>query len=222
MISPERLDQLQQSWARLLGGFGVSPAASYPIFDRLVAAYSEPHRHYHNLEHISEMLKVVGRLADLAQNLPAIQLAVWFHDAVYDPRAKDNEERSAALAVELLEPLGVPVPVLERITCMIDATRHASPVPADDDTAILLDADLAILGADAGRYARYAAAIRQEYAWVEEDAYCAGRTAVLRSFRDRSRIYTTQRMFEVGEEAARHNIATELQQLRESGAESRG
>src|SRR4051794_22476684 len=98
MISPERVEALQAGWVPLVGQYGVIPDAAYPVFDRLVAAYSEPHRHYHNLEHIAEMLRVVDRLSKFAADPDAVRLAVWFHDAVYDPRAKDNEKLSAILA----------------------------------------------------------------------------------------------------------------------------
>src|SRR4051812_42451988 len=122
MTSPERLDQMQQGWVRLLAHYSVEPGAAYPVFDRLVAAHSEPHRHYHTLEHLNEMFKVAGKLADAANDPMAIQLAIWFHDAVYDPRGKDNEERSAALAVDLLRPLGVTDETVARVAAMIRAT----------------------------------------------------------------------------------------------------
>ncbi|HVL11359.1 MAG TPA: hypothetical protein VM529_02255, partial [Gemmata sp.] len=94
MISPERLDAMQGQWVRLLAPFGVAPAAAYPPFDALVAAYSAPGRHHHTLEHLAEMFRVAGRLAPQTDDPAAVQLAIWFHDAVYDPRAKDNEARS--------------------------------------------------------------------------------------------------------------------------------
>ena len=147
MISPERLAIHQVAWMRLLESLDVAPADAYPLFDRLVAAYQEPHRHYHNLEHITEMLKIVGKLADSATPLPALQLAVWFHDAVYDPHAKDNEEQSAVLALRELQPLGIPTTTLDRIAALIRATAHVGAADVDTATAFLLDADLAILGA---------------------------------------------------------------------------
>jgi predicted metal-dependent HD superfamily phosphohydrolase len=214
MISPERLAALQASWVQLLAGYGVSPEVGYPVFDRLVAAYSEPHRYYHNLEHLSEMFRVAGRLSDFAGDRSAIQLAIWFHDAVYDPKAKDNEERSAALAIELLQPLGVLESVLDHVKAMILETAHVDSDKVDADTAVLLDADLAILSAEERRYARYAADIRQEYAWVEERAYRDGRSRVLEGFLARSRICRTERMHRTADVAARENMRKEIEQLR--------
>ena len=205
---------MQAGWVQLLAQYGVEPAAAYPVFDRLVAAHSEPHRFYHTLEHVHEVLRVAGRLADAATDPSAVQLAAWFHDAVYDPRAADNEARSAAHAVELLAPLGVPESVLGHVADMIRATAHTATADVDADTAVLLDADLAILSAEDRRYARYAADIRREYAWVDDAAYQVGRTKVLQGFLHRPRIYRTERMFAAAEHAARRNIGSEIERLK--------
>ncbi len=211
MVSPERLDGLQRSWVHLLASFGVTPAAAYPPFDRLVEAYSEPHRHYHTLEHVGEVLRVVGRLKGDA----AVQLAVWFHDAVYDPRAKDNEARSGELAVWELSAVGLPGEVALRVAELVQSTAHFDPTDGSGpDFDTLHDADLAILGASEVRYARYAADIRKEYDWVPEADYRAGRRMVLETFLARPRIYRTDVMFTEGEEAARRNLAGEIAALR--------
>jgi predicted metal-dependent HD superfamily phosphohydrolase len=211
---PERLDLMQSGWARLMAQYGVAPADAYPVFDRLVAAHSEPHRHYHNLEHLSEMFKVAGKLADAATDPSAVQLAIWFHDAIYDPRAMGNEDQSALFAVDYLKPLGVPVETRFHVFEMIRATAHTATGSADPDTAVLLDADLAILSAEGKRYARYAADVRREYEWVSEDAYRAGRTKVLKRFLDRPRIYRTERMHSAADAAARANLRAEIERLR--------
>jgi predicted metal-dependent HD superfamily phosphohydrolase len=216
MVSPERQDAMQKGWTRVLGHYRVAPADAYPPFDVLVAAYTAPERHYHNLEHLAEVFKVVERLAAQVEDPNALHLAVWFHDAVYDSRAKDNERRSGELAVDLLGPIGVPASTIERVVQMIWATAHAADVapPAQRDTRVLLDADLAILGASEGRYARYAADIRREYGWVPERDYRAGRAAVLERFLARPRVYHAQLLFEEGDARARANMRAELAQLR--------
>lgn len=212
MISPERLDLLQRRWVRLLEGYGVAPADAYPPFDRLVVAYSEPHRHYHTLEHLGEMFRVVGRLG---LNDPApVDLAVWYHDAVYDTRAKDNEARSADLAVRELTTLRIPAEVVEQVRTLVLTTDHANPPPAiNGQVAVLLDADLAILGASPERYRRYADDIRKEYDWVPEEAYRSGRAEVLRRVLATPHIYRTGPMVEEGEARARANIQAELERL---------
>ncbi|MCU0704905.1 MAG: hypothetical protein MUF18_13085 [Fimbriiglobus sp.] len=207
MISPERLDAMQRGWVYLLAPFGVAPAAAYPAFDNLVAAYSEPHRHYHTLEHVGEVLRVVGRLKGGA----SVLLAVWYHDAVYDPKANDNETRSAELAMRELAALGLPAALVNHVAELVRSTAHFDGGTfTGPDFDILHDADLAILGASEVRYARYAADVRKEYAWVPEADYYAGRRKVLNSFLSRPRIYRTEAMLTEGEEAARRNMAAEL------------
>jgi predicted metal-dependent HD superfamily phosphohydrolase len=215
MVSPERLESLQQSWVRLLEHYRVAPADAYPAFDVLVAAYSSPDRHYHNLEHLAEMFRVAGRLADQTNEPAALQLAIWFHDAVYDPRGTNNESRSGELAVDLLGPIGVPASTIERVVRLVQATAHLSSAdpPPDRDTAVLLDADLAILGAAEDRYRRYAADIRKEYAFVPDAEYRAGRAAVLQRFLARERIYHTSLLYAEGEARARANLAAELNEV---------
>jgi predicted metal-dependent HD superfamily phosphohydrolase len=204
---------MQVACVRLLDRYGVSPADTYPLFDHLVAAHSESHRHYHTLEHLAEMFKVAGKLADSATDPAAVQLAIWFHDAVYDPRATDNEMRSARLAIDSLKPLGIPDGTQLQVAAMIWATKHTIAGEVDADTAVLLDSDLAILSAEERRYARYAADIRREYEWVPEDAYRAGRKKVLETFLNRPRIYRTERMYAAAEEAARTNLRAEIERL---------
>lgn len=214
MVSPDRLESMQKAWARVLEKYRVAPRDAYPAFDVLVVAYSAPERHYHNLEHLAEMFRVVERLAGQVEDPNAMHLAIWFHDAVYDSRAKDNERRSGELAVDLLGPIGVPATTIERIVSMIWATAHtAEGPPAFRDTQVLLDADLAILGASEERYLRYAHDIRKEYAWVPETDYRAGRSAVLTKFLAQPRIYHTQLMFEEGDARARANMRAEIASL---------
>lgn len=213
MISPERLLAMQGQWVRLLGGFGVPVADAYAPFDRLVEAYSEPHRHYHTLEHLGEMFRVVGRLAGVITEMPTVQLAVWYHDIVYNSRASDNEELSADRAERDLAEFGVSDTVSATVRQLILATKHAAEVPHTPDAAAFLDADLAILGASEARYARYADDVRKEYLWVPEDRYRAGRAAVLAGFLARARIYRTGVMFEEGEYSARRNVAGEIARL---------
>jgi predicted metal-dependent HD superfamily phosphohydrolase len=178
-VTPERIEALQGQWCRLLGSLGVPVADCYAPFDRLVERYTEPHRHYHTLEHIGEMLRVAGRLAKEVKDPASLQLAIWYHDAIYDPTRSDNEAQSAALAHEELKIFAIPTELIEE---RILATDHKSDPRECLENAIILDADLAILGASVARYDRYAVDIRKEYGYVPEAEYRAGRAAVLKSF----------------------------------------
>lgn len=215
MVPPELLTHLEQGWGRLMDRYRMPPAAGESVFRLLVAVYSAPDRYYHNLDHLTEMFRVVARLTASTEDPGVVQLAVWFHDAVYDPRAKDNEARSAELAVTLLRLVGVPRPELDRITRLIHATSHRPDFrpPDDRETAILLDADLAILGAGEERYRQYAEAIRREYAWVPDPAYSKARAKVLENFLGRPRIFCTDLMHEEAEGPARANLEAELGRL---------
>ncbi|VTS08776.1 Putative uncharacterized protein OS=Fischerella sp. JSC-11 GN=FJSC11DRAFT_4510 PE=4 SV=1 [Tuwongella immobilis] len=215
MLSPERINILQIQWARLLDRYGVTPAAAYPVFDELLAAYAQPGRYYHTLEHIAEVLKVLSKLIDLAEHPADLMLAAWFHDAVYDPTAVDNEAQSAALARRLLAPLGLSEESLARIETMILATRHGAAESSQSvgDAVLLQDADLSILGSAESRYLRYAADIRREYRHVPDTEYRDGRLRVLQGFLNRAAIYQTERMAAVGEAPARANLEAEIARL---------
>lgn len=199
----------RDDWLRLCAALGVPADAARRAFDRLAAAYASPGRFYHTPEHVGHVLQILDDLRHHAGDFAALQLAAWFHDAVYDPRAGDNEERSAALAETLLAKLGVAAETVAEVRRLILLTKTHSPDEADADGRLLVDADLAILGAPPDEYRRYAAAIRQEYAWVPDEAYRAGRAAVLEGFLRRPRIYHTAEMRGL-EEAARRNLADEV------------
>ncbi len=150
-----------------------------------------------------------------AQDPQAIQFAVWFHDAIYDTQAKDNEEKSAAIAVVRLRSLNLPDCQIARISDLILCTKSHQAEPSDRDAQILLDADLAILNAEPNRYWDYARSIRREYAWVSDVAYRAGRQQVLEKFLDR---WERQVLYcsPLPNQQAGMNLRSELQSLREN------
>jgi predicted metal-dependent HD superfamily phosphohydrolase len=195
---------LRRSWLALVAPFGAPAEAAERTFADLAARYSEPGRHYHTLDHLAAMLTL------LPEPSPPLALAVWFHDAVYDTRAADNEERSAALADALLQPLYISADVRAETRRLILLTRRHETATDDADGRRLLDADLAVLGAAPDEYDRYAQAIRREYAWVAEDDYRRGRRRVLESFLGRGRLYFAEEMRERREARARENLRREV------------
>ncbi len=204
--------QLEPAWREIAVHAGVPEAETRPIFDDLCERYSAADRHYHNLKHIAQMLEIIERFRERVHDYPAVCLAVWFHDVIYDSRRKDNEEQSAMYAIAILrrwvwESLRI------HVSFLIGATKTHQARPGDTDCQLLLDADLAILGSPPAEYDRYAHAIRQEYAWVSEDDYRAGRVQVLQSFLQRDRLYWTEPLFQTLELPARRNMQREIERL---------
>ena len=198
---------VQQRWRQLCYVYSVNPAEVDSAYREIAVRYAEPERFYHTLEHVKSVLAAVAWLADHARDRYVVQLATWLHDVVYDSRASDNEERSADFARQLCEKLSIPEG--DRVASLILATKtHATG--DDPDAQVLLDADLAVLGADDDGYRRYADAIRREYAWVPEADYRAGRRGVLEGFLARPTIF---RLLHSLEAPARRNLAAEIERL---------
>src|SRR5215831_17199770 len=143
-----------------------------PMRAELVSAYTAPGRYYHDLRHIETLVGLADARADVIADRDAVEAAIWFHDAIYDSRRSDNEERSAALAMARLAGTAHEGRIA-RIAAMIRATAgHAMPDFADAaagrDCALFLDMDLAILGGSTTDFDVYEAAVRREYGWVTE------------------------------------------------------
>lgn len=202
---------LFRQWWRSLQALNVDQIAAQEVFAALVTAYSSPDRHYHTLKHIQHVLSVIKFLQPKAQDETVVRLAAWFHDVVYDPRTKDNEEKSAEYAACTLRELELPTDLIAQVTRLILSTQRHQAKPHEVDCQILLDADLAILSAEPADYWKYAQAIRREYAWVPEEQYLAGRRQVLEAFLQRDRLYFTPQMFEKAESSARKNLKAEIQ-----------
>ncbi|MER8825768.1 hypothetical protein NKH73_09375 [Mesorhizobium sp. M0938] len=193
------------------------PLIDEPLKHELSVLYRADGRHYHSLAHIEAMLALADDYRASLQDPEAVEAAIWFHDAIYDSRAKDNETKSAALAEKKLagrtdtERLG-------RIMAMIIATAtHELPHFSDDnavrDAALFLDMDLAILGAAPDAFDAYEQAVRREYGWVEEPMWRAGRSAVLKSFLARPHIFHTEEFRHRFEPQARQNVARSIEAL---------
>lgn len=178
----------------------------------LEAAYAEPHRRYHTRAHIEACLSELASVPDLDdRERRLLEWAIWWHDAVYDPRRGDNEERSAEMARRDLPALGASPGEVEEVARLILLTGgHAAPEDDDRLGAVMVSIDLAVLGAEPAVYDAYAAAVRQEYAHVPEAAFRAGREAVLRRFLDARVLYPDPRFRRRLEVRARENISREL------------
>jgi predicted metal-dependent HD superfamily phosphohydrolase len=176
---------------------------------RLVACWSEKHRHYHTLQHLRECFEHLVAARPDMQRPAEVAMALWFHDAIYEPARDDNEKRSADWAGETLLRAGVPEAAAQRVYDMVMATLGHAP-QADSDAQLLVDIDLSIFGADAARFDESNEQIHREYAHVPEDQWRVGRKRVLRGFLDRPRLYCTDRFHGLLGERAKQNITRAL------------
>jgi predicted metal-dependent HD superfamily phosphohydrolase len=175
--------------------------------------YGEPHRRYHTRAHLTAVLDLVDELAGHADDPDLVRLAAWFHDAVYDPERADNEERSARLATRMLADTDLSPAGLQEVARLVELTTTHAPDEDDRNGQVLCDADLAVLGSDPGEYAAYTAAVREEYAFVPDEFFAAGRAEVLNGLLALPKLFHTPPARERFEERARNNIRTELMLL---------
>lgn len=182
------------------------------VFEDLVRRYNEPGRAYHNLPHIQACLKELDHSEPCSPKRDLIEWSIWFHDAVYDPRRKDNEALSAELAHRHMANMGITRPASGDITRLILATRHTSQ-PASDDEMLMVDIDLSILGQPESTFDAYDRAIRTEYEWVPAEDYHKGRATILYGFLSRPAIFNTRTFQERYEGAARVNLRRAIERL---------
>jgi predicted metal-dependent HD superfamily phosphohydrolase len=185
---------------------------AHPPYHDLAQRLTEPHRAYHTMRHILHCLDEMGHVRHLAAHPDAMEMALWYHDAIYDTHATDNEEQSAELAADILREASVPETFVQKVVHLIMATKDHTAAE-DQDTHLLVDIDLAILGQPAPIFDVYERQIRQEYAWVPHKAFLEGRTRILRSFLHRGTIYATDHFRLHYEAQARSNIARSLRVL---------
>ena len=197
-------DLLQNSWPRAWRSLGLPPAPGLDV--QLIEAYRQPQRHYHTLQHLLECLMQWETVMQLTQFPGELELALWFHDAVYHVKGKDNEAQSARWATKAMSEQGASAEQIRRVQGLIMATCH-SAAPSQPDQQLLVDIDLAILGAEGTRFAEYDAQVAAEYSWVPSWIYRAKRKQVLRSFLARDFIYSTPHFRCLLEAQARINLS---------------
>lgn len=197
------MSQLDLSWNRVWTNLGLQAASG--LFERLVAAYSEAHRRYHTLQHLEECLAHFSEAMDLSNRPGEVEIALWFHDAIYELSGKDNERRSADWAVQVLNTAGASGEVQSRVHSLIMATCHDA-VPSEADQQLLVDIDLAILGSSPTRFSEYDQQVKSEYSWVPGFLYRMKRKRVLKSFLNREYLYSTGFFRARLEQQARTNL----------------
>jgi predicted metal-dependent HD superfamily phosphohydrolase len=201
------------SWGELTAALDGDDAALHTIGEGLLGSWATPTRQYHNLTHLQHVLRRVDELAAHAADLPAVRLAAWYHDAVYEGRP-DDEERSAQRAEAELSAAGLPLALVAEVGRLVRLTAHHNPPAGDRNAETLCDADLAILAASADDYAAYTRAVRAEYAHYDDAAFRAGRAAVLQALLDLPRLFRTPTGYAQWQPQAHANLRAELAELR--------
>ncbi|MFD3437387.1 hypothetical protein ACFWU3_07765 [Streptomyces sp. NPDC058685] len=213
---------LRERWTEALLAARRGPSSAnapdpLPYAENLLARWAEPQRCYHTTAHLTAVLDHIDTLAEHAADPDLVRLAAWFHDAVYFPDRSENEERSARLAERALPEAGLSPEATAEVARLVRLTITHAPDDSDANGAVLCDADLAILASGPEPYAAYAAAVREEYGFVPEDAFRTGRAAVLRQLLELPRLFHTPHGERVWEPAARRNLGTELELLGAAG-----
>ena len=207
---------MRDSWYDLLQEFSANFQLKETIFSDLVNAYAHPSRHYHNLEHIQNLLILSELFKENRDNLITLQLSTWFHDYIYNSQAQDNERQSAAYAEKKLRQLNIAPHIIQLVKLIILSTEKHQPLTANINNAIFLDMDLSILGASKDKYLQYSQAIRQEYIWLNDLEYQKARKQVLSNFLARKRIYFTDLFYQKLEAQARNNLEWEIKKIQNS------
>lgn len=202
---------LHSSWVGCWSSLGAQ-GDGLALMQKLVAAYAQPARKYHTLQHLTECLALMTAHRDLAIEPAEVGMSLWFHDSVYEVTAHDNEAKSAEWAVAELTAANVCPECIERIRQHILATRH-DVLPDGRDQRLLIDIDLSILGAPPARFAEYEAQVREEYSWVPGPLFRQKRSEVLTQFLARPVIYSTHNVRQAFECQARENLAWSIERL---------
>lgn len=201
-------------WRSLWRALGAA-VADDALHAELLAVHGEPRRHYHSRQHLEECLRHLDEARALAAHPDEVALALWFHDAVYEPMRSDNEERSAHWAGRAARAAGVAEEAARRIEGLVLATRHRDDAPpTTDDEALIVDIDLAILGADVRRFDEYERQVRAEYSGVPGILFRRKRRAVLEGFVARASIFRTAPFRERYEAKARENLRRSIAKLK--------
>ena len=200
--------QFQDYWALTAKQLSLDDDTTQKFHASLYNAYSEVQRHYHSIQHIVECLEHFHQIKTHLDDTLSVELAIWFHDVIYNPQAHDNEQQSADYMQRMLENV-LGAEQIAKIYAWVLATKTHAPT-ADTDLAYLLDIDLAILASDPMRFAEYECQIQQEYAWVEPVLYVQKRQQVLRHFLETQPLYQTPFFQKRYEHQAKQNLAQAL------------
>lgn len=197
--------QLKNEFIELwLGVAEDEPANAGHICQSLLEHYAEPGRHYHTIDHVNHCLGQARLVTDLLPDVSALKLAIWFHDCVYDPLARDNEARSAALFRELAAPVMTPLLVddVERLVLV----TQAGQAPRHADESYMIDIDLSSFGLPWDPFLADSLAVRAERPHLTDDQYVVQQSRFLNGLLERESVFSTDFFRARYEDVARSNI----------------
>ncbi|MVN75362.1 phosphohydrolase [Hymenobacter sp. HMF4947] len=208
---------LRSRWHQLVAPLLPDYSRREAELTRLATAYEAPSRHYHNLQHLENLLHKVAGFP--MQDAVVVELAIWFHDAVYQALSADNEAKSAEWALAFLQETNLEPARRERVADLIRRTAdHTQPQPPGDaDLLLFLDADLSILGAPEAAYWAYAHQVRREYRLVPDLLYRPGRRKVLAKMLAAPVLFHTPALHAALDAPARRNLQAELAAWEQGG-----
>ncbi|MCP9749821.1 hypothetical protein [Ferruginibacter sp. HRS2-29] len=201
--------ELKETFLHLVGRYAAGSDVAATLWQQIEKQYSAKKRHYHNFAHLENLLKELVEIRQGVEDWDAVLFTIFYHDIVYNPLRRDNEDKSAAMAVKVMQSLQVPEPVVLHCREMILATKKHQHSP-DNDTNLFTDADLCILGSEPEEYKAYSLAVRKEYTGFPDLLYKPGRKKVLQNFLQMEQIFKTPHFFSLYEKQARKNIQEEL------------
>lgn len=204
--------RLENRWMDLFSFASETGNTIQKGFQKLVDRYSEKHRYYHNLNHVDDCLKHLDEIVDRIIDYRTVEVALWFHDIIYDPMKNDNEKMSSQYAKAFLESVNLASDVISKIEHLVALTKHPT-FPETNDEKFLVDIDLTILAANKEHYDHYESCIRKEYGFVPSSLYKRGRKKILMSFAKSDRIYWTDHFYKKYENQARGNIERAMANL---------
>jgi len=217
VVPAEEAKKLQTLWQEFVPHNGDAADKSY---NKLIRKYGEKHRKYHTVQHLAESFKLFEENKTAIHDPQAVALALFYHDVVYNIPSDGNEEQSAQYAKRALTEMGAEPQLISRVAELIEMTeRHTAPAP-DADAALMMDIDMAILGAAPARYKKYAAEVEAEYtSHLTPEEYRAGRLAFLETCHAKTRFFITDTFEKKYGEQSRRNLSWEENALKKNGQE---
>jgi len=218
MLAPiprgEEEGRLRMLWNELIGSFCYNgeEAPEYSKFwiDRIVEQYTHPDRHYHTITHLLDALRHAWQIAGYQKDIRLVELGIFFHDFIYDPRRSDNEECSAEVAWKALSEMDFTDRVISPVRRYIEVTKTHKPMSWEE--AVICDADTAILASSSETYWEYAEGVELEYFHLTEDEWLAGRSDWVSKMLEREELYNTEVMYQKTP-MAKENLKRELDYL---------